>query len=126
MDVMNYYTTKLSDVPCNFCYFDFFLQRCIFKTQVDFGAATEHRLKAAAYLSIVSDHVHPFITNPNPLLLTHLLMATLSRIMHCHKAHILPNYFLKFSKSQIHSNGLQSHQILIEQLPHVMKPSTYS
>ncbi len=38
---------------------------------------TEHRLNATAYLNIVADHVHPFITT-----VYHLLMATSSRIMH--------------------------------------------
>ncbi len=38
---------------------------------------TEHCLNATAYLSIVSDHVHPFMTT-----VYHLLMATSSRIMH--------------------------------------------
>ncbi len=37
----------------------------------------EHCLNATAYLSIVADHVHPFITT-----VYHLLMATSSRIMH--------------------------------------------
>ncbi len=37
----------------------------------------EHRLKATAYLSIVSDHVHLFMTT-----VYHLLMSTSSRIMH--------------------------------------------
>jgi len=35
-----------------------------------------HCLNAMAYLSIVSDHVHPFMAT------THPLMATPSRIMH--------------------------------------------
>ncbi len=37
----------------------------------------EHRLNATAYLSIVADHVHPFMTT-----VYHLLMATSSSIMH--------------------------------------------
>uniref|UniRef100_A0A9J8C660 Transposable element Tc1 transposase n=1 Tax=Cyprinus carpio carpio TaxID=630221 RepID=A0A9J8C660_CYPCA len=37
----------------------------------------EHRLNATAYLSIVADHVLPFMTTVD-----HLLMATSSRIMH--------------------------------------------
>ncbi len=37
----------------------------------------EHRLNTTAYLSIVADHVHPFMTT-----VYHLLMATSSRIMH--------------------------------------------
>ncbi len=36
----------------------------------------EHRLNTTAYLSIVADHVHPFMTT-----VYHLLMATSSRIM---------------------------------------------
>jgi len=35
-----------------------------------------HRLNATAYLSIVSDHVHPFMATMHPLI------ATSSRIMH--------------------------------------------
>jgi len=35
-----------------------------------------HHLNAMAYLSIVSDHIHPFIATIHPL------MATSSRIMH--------------------------------------------
>ncbi len=37
---------------------------------------TEHRLNATAYLNIVADHVHPFMTT------VYLLMATYSTIMH--------------------------------------------
>ncbi len=37
----------------------------------------EHRLNATAYLSIVADHVHPFMTT-----VYHLLMLPSSRIMH--------------------------------------------
>ncbi len=40
-------------------------------------APIEHRLNATAYLNIVTDHVHPFMTT-----VYHLLMATSSRIMH--------------------------------------------
>ncbi len=40
----------------------------------------EHRLNATVYLSIVADHVHPFMT---------------SRIMHHHKAQIISNWFLE-------------------------------
>ncbi len=42
----------------------------------------EHRLNATAYLSIVADHVHPF-------------MATSSRIIHRHKAQIISEWFLE-------------------------------
>jgi len=37
----------------------------------------EHRLNTTAYLSIVADHVHPFMTTVN-----HLLMDTSGRISH--------------------------------------------
>jgi len=48
---------------------------CIFLTH--FGLLPiEHCLNATAYLSIVSDNVHPFMTAVD-----HLLMATSSRIM---------------------------------------------
>ncbi len=50
----------------------------------------EHRLNATAYLSIVADHVHPFMTT-----VYHLLMATSSRIMHLHKAQIISDWFLE-------------------------------
>ncbi len=50
----------------------------------------EHRLNATAYLSIVADHVHPFMTT-----VYHLLMTTSSRIMHCHKVTIIPDWFLE-------------------------------
>ena len=38
---------------------------------------TEHRINATAYLSIVADHLHPFMTTVD-----HLLMDTSSRITH--------------------------------------------
>ncbi len=71
----------------------------------------EHRLNATAYRSIIADHVHPFMTT-----VTHLLMATSSRLMH----HVtkLKSYqtgFLNMTKSSLYSNGLHSHQILIQQ-----------
>ncbi len=50
----------------------------------------EHRLNATAYLSIVADHVHPFMTT-----VSHLLMTTSSRIMHRHKAQIISDWFLE-------------------------------
>ncbi len=50
----------------------------------------EHRLNTTAYLSIVADHVHPFITTVYPS-----SDATSSRIMHRHKAQIIPEWFLE-------------------------------
>ncbi len=53
--------------------------------------STEHRLNTTFYLSIVADHVHPFMTT-----VYHLLMTTSSRIMHiCHKAQIISDWFLE-------------------------------
>ncbi len=53
----------------------------------------EHCLNATAYLIIVADHVHPFMTTVYPS-----YMATSSRIMHhvtCHKAQIISDWFLE-------------------------------
>ncbi len=50
----------------------------------------EHRLNTTAYLSIVADHVHPFMTTVSPS-----SDATSSRIMHRHKAQIILDWFLE-------------------------------
>ncbi len=50
----------------------------------------EHRLNATAYLSIVADHVHPFMTTVYPS-----SDATFSRIMYRHKAQIISDWFLE-------------------------------
>ncbi len=48
-------------------------------------------LNSTVYLSIVADHVHPFMTTVYP----HLLMTTSSRIMHCvTKLKIISDWFL--------------------------------
>ncbi len=71
----------------------------------------EHRLNTTAYRSIVADHVHPFITT-----VTHLLMATSSRIMHhVTKLKSSQTGFLNMTMSSLYSNGLHSHQISIQQ-----------
>ncbi len=49
-----------------------------------------YRLNSTAYLSIVSDHVHPFMTTVYPS-----SDATSSRIMHRHKAQIISDWFLE-------------------------------
>ncbi len=71
---------------------------------------TEHRLNATAYLSIVADHVNPFMTT-----VYHLLMATSSRIM-LHVTKLKPSQtgFLNMTMSSLYSNGLHSHQISIQ------------
>ncbi len=69
----------------------------------------EHRLNATDYLSIVSDHVRPFMTT-----VYHLLMVTSSRIMqHVTKLKSSPTGFLNMTMSLLYSNGLHSHQISI-------------
>ncbi len=70
----------------------------------------EHWLNATAYLSIVADHVHPFMTT-----VYHLLMATSSRIMH-HVTKIKSSQtgFLNMTMSSLYSNGLHSQQIAIQ------------
>ncbi len=70
----------------------------------------EHRLNATAYLSIVADHVHPFMTT-----VYHLLMATSSWIMHhVTKLKSSQTGFLNMTMSSLYSNGLHSHQISIQ------------
>ncbi len=57
----------------------------------------EHRLNATAYLSIVADHVHPFMTTVYPS-----LMVTSSRISH--KAQIISDWFLEHDSSCVSSH----------------------
>ncbi len=66
----------------------------------------EHRLNATAYLSIVSDHVYPFMTTEYP---------SSSRIMHhVTKLKSSQTGFLNMTMSSLYSNGLHSHQISIQ------------
>ncbi len=69
----------------------------------------EHRLDTTAYLSIVADHVHPFMTTVYPS-----SDATSSRIMH-HDTKLKSSQtgFLN-TMSSLYSNGLHSHQISIQ------------
>ncbi len=70
----------------------------------------EHRLYATAYLSIVADHVHPFMTTVYPS-----SDATSSRIMHhVRKLKSSQTGFLNMTMSSLYSNGLHSHQISIQ------------
>ncbi len=50
----------------------------------------EPRLNTTVYLSIVSDHVHPFMTTVN-----HLLMYFQQDNAPCHKAQIISDWFLE-------------------------------
>ncbi len=70
----------------------------------------EHRLNATVYLSIVSDHVHPFMTT-----VYSSSDATSSRIMH-HVTQLKSSQtgFLNMTMSSLYSNGLHSHQISIQ------------
>ncbi len=71
----------------------------------------EHRLIATAYLSIVADHVHPFMTT----VYTYLLMAISSRIMHhVTKLKSSQTGFLNMTMSSLYSNVLHSPQISIQ------------
>ncbi len=68
-----------------------------------------HRLNGTAYLSIVADHVHVFMSTVYPF-----LMATSSRIMHhATKLKSPQTGFLNMTMSSLYSNGLHSHQISI-------------
>ncbi len=58
----------------------------------------EHRLNATAYLSIVADHVHPFMTTVYNV--TQLKSSQTG--------------FLNMTMSSLYSNGLHSHQISIQ------------
>ncbi len=70
----------------------------------------EHRLNNTAYLSIVADHVHPFMTTVYPSSDT-----TSSRIMHhVTKLKSSQTGFLNMTMSSLYSNGLHSHQISIQ------------
>ncbi len=70
----------------------------------------EHRLNTTAYLSIVADHVHPFMTTVYTS-----SDATSSRIMqHVTKLKSSQTGFLNVKMSSLYSNGLHSHQISIQ------------
>ncbi len=70
----------------------------------------EHRLNATAYLSIIADHVHPFMTTVYTS-----SDATSSRIMHhVTKLKSSQTGFLNMTMSSLYSNGLHSHQISIQ------------
>ncbi len=51
----------------------------------------EHRLNATAYLSIIADHVHPFMTTVYPSSDSYFLQDNAP----CHKAQIISDWFLK-------------------------------
>ncbi len=67
----------------------------------------EHRLNATAYLSIVADHVHPFMTT-----VYHLLMYFQQD--NVTKLKSSQTGFLNMTMSSLYSNVLHSHQISIQ------------
>ncbi len=70
----------------------------------------EHCLNATAYLSIVADHVRPFITTVYPS-----SDVTSSSIMHhVTKLKSSQTGFLNMTMSSLYSNGPHSHQISIQ------------
>ncbi len=70
----------------------------------------EHGLNTTAYLSIVADHVHPFMTAVYPS-----SDAPSSRIMHhVTKLKSSKTGFLNMTMSSLYLNGHHSHQISIQ------------
>ncbi len=70
----------------------------------------EYRFNSTAYLSIVADHVHPFMTTVYPS-----SDATSSRIIHhVTKLKSSQTGFLNMTMSSLYSNVLHSHQISIQ------------
>ncbi len=67
----------------------------------------EHRLNATVYLSIVADHVHPFMTT-----VYHLLMYFQQD--NAPKLKSSQTGFLNMTMSSLYSNDLHSHQISIQ------------
>ncbi len=71
---------------------------------------TEHRLNATSYLSIVADHVHPFMTTVYPS-----SDVTSSRIKHhVTKLKSSQTGFLNMTMSSLYSNGLHNHKISVQ------------
>ncbi len=71
----------------------------------------EHRLNTTAYLSIVSDHVHPFMTTVYPSFDGYFQQdkGTMSQNLKSSQTG-----FLNVTMSSLYSNGLHSHQISIQ------------
>ncbi len=69
----------------------------------------EHNLNATAYLSIVADHLHSFMTT-----VYHLLMYFQQDNAHVTKIKSSQTGFLNMTMSSLYSNGLHSHQISIQ------------
>ncbi len=68
----------------------------------------EHRLNASAYLSIVADHVHPFMTTVYPSSDGYFQQDNVTKLKSSQTG------FLNMTMSSLYSNGLHSHQISIQ------------
>ncbi len=68
----------------------------------------EHRLNTTAYLSIVADHVHPFMTTVYPSSDGYFQQDNVTKLKSSQKG------FLNMTMSSLYSNGLHSHQISIQ------------
>jgi len=70
----------------------------------------EHSLNPTAYLSIVADHVHPFMTTVYPSSDSSIMHPSSSSIMHhATKLKSSQTGFLNMAMSSLYSNGLHSH-----------------
>ncbi len=69
-----------------------------------------HCLNATAFLSIVADYVHPFMTSVYPSSDGYFQQDNAP----CHKAQIISDWFLEHDNEFLYSNGLHSHQISIQ------------
>ncbi len=68
----------------------------------------EHHLNATAYLSIVADHVHPFMTTVYPSSDVYFQQDNVTKLKSSQTG------FLNMTMSSLYSNGLHSHQISIQ------------
>ncbi len=68
----------------------------------------EHHLNATAYLSIVADHVHPFMTTMYPSSDDYFQQDNVTKLKSSRTG------FLNMTMSSLYSNGLLSHQISIQ------------
>ncbi len=67
----------------------------------------EHRLNATAYLSIVADHVHPFMTTVYPSSDGYFQQDNATKLKSSRTG-------LNMTMSSLYSSGLHSHQISIQ------------
>ncbi len=78
----------------------------------------EHRLNTTAYLIIAADHVHPFMTTVYPSSYGYFQQDNAPSSPSMHQCTIKlkssQTGFLNMTMSSLYSNGLHSHQILIQ------------